>query len=106
MRRSNFTSMLLIIGFLTAGWSAKAAETSSPIVGTWQVVTSSMLTLDTNETSHPYGEHLKGYIQYSPGGHMVVFLAAENIKQPASAVYTDAERVEIHKAILGAYSGT
>ena len=32
--------------------------------------------------------------------------SAENIKQPAGAVYTDTERVEIHKAILGAYSGT
>jgi hypothetical protein len=102
MRRSSFA--IIAIAISTVNWSAKSAENSSPLVGTWQLTGQLMLTLDTNETSRPYGEHPTGYLQYS--GHMIVVLAAENIKQPAGSIYTDAERVEIYKAIFAAYAGT
>jgi hypothetical protein len=104
MRRSSFA--IIAIAISTVNWSAKSADNPSPLIGTWRLTSQSMLTSDTNETSRPYGEHPIGYLQYSPGGHMVVFLAAKNIKQPAGSIYSDAERVEIHKAILGAYAGT
>jgi hypothetical protein len=104
-----YRSGLAFIGtglWLLVSCSAMAAEGVSSIVGTWEITSASMLALDTNETSHPFGDHPTGYLQYSPGGHMVVFLASDNIRQPADALYTDSERVEIHKAILAAYSGT
>jgi hypothetical protein len=104
-----YRSGLAFIGtglWLLASCSAMAAEGASSIVGTWQITGASVLALDTNETSHPFGDHPTGYLQYSPGGRMVVFLASDNIRQPANALYTDSVRVEIHKAILAAYSGT
>jgi hypothetical protein len=105
MHRSGFAFIATGLWFLVS-CSAMAAEGASSIVGTWQLTSAAVSTLDTNETSHPFGDHPTGYIQYSPGGHMVVFLASDNMRQPAHALYTDSERVEIHKAILGAYSGT
>jgi hypothetical protein len=37
---------------------------------------------------------------------MVIFLARANLRQPAAAAYTDAERADIYKGIIGAYAGT
>jgi hypothetical protein len=91
---------------LSVSCSAYGQDTKSPVVGTWQVTSFTTLTLGTNEISHPVGESPKGYIQYSPGGHMVVFLQAGSPKQPANAAYTDAERVETFQSIGGAYAGT
>jgi hypothetical protein len=104
MKRSGLAIFVAGI-WLSTNCSTISAEGLS-IIGTWQITSLAVLTLDTNETSHPIGDHPIGYLQYSPGGHIVVFLAADNVRQPASALYTDSERAEIHKAILGAYSGT
>jgi Lipocalin-like domain len=85
---------------------AISAESLSPIVGTWQLTEYSQLILDTKEVIRPFGDHPIGYIQYSPGGHMLVFLTARELKRPSSATYTDAERAEIHKGIINGYVGT
>jgi hypothetical protein len=85
-------------------WPAMSAENS--IVGTWQLKSFSLIVLDTKETNRPYGDHPTGYIQYSPGGHMVMFLTSGELKPPASGAYTDAERADVHRAIVGAYAGT
>jgi hypothetical protein len=85
-------------------WPAVSAE--NPVVGTWQVTSISAIVLDTKETIRPFGDHPTGYIQYSPGGHMVVFLTAGELKPPASGSYTDAERADVHRAIAGGYAGT
>ena len=37
---------------------------------------------------------------------MIAFLSSGEQKTPAAAAYTDAERVEAHKSIFGAYAGT
>jgi hypothetical protein len=62
--------------------------------------------LDTNEALRPFGEHPIGYLQYSPGGHMVVFLQTGTPKRAAGTAYTDAGGVDIYKGIIGAYAGT
>jgi len=85
-------------------WPATSAENSP--VGTWRLTSFSEFVLDTKETSRPFGDHPTGYIQYSPGGHVVVFLTAGELKPPASARYTDAERADIHRAIAAGYAGT
>lgn len=106
MKRSNLVMLAITIAFSMANWPAKSGDPSSSLVGTWQVTSFSVLTLETNETTHPAGEHPIGYVQYSPGGHMVTFLSAGNLRQPAGSIYTDAERAVIHKDIFGAYAGT
>ena len=95
---------VLVAAAIPAG-IGQAVSAENPLVGTWQLTSFSLITLDTKETSRPYGEHPTGYIQYSPGGHMVMFLAGE-LKPPASGSYTDAERADVHRGIVGAYAGT
>jgi hypothetical protein len=104
MKRSILAVLMVAAMSWVGTWPAASADNS--IVGTWQLTSFSSLVLDTKETSRPYGDHPTGYIQYSPGGHMVVFLTSGELKPPASASYTDAERVDVHRAIAGAYAGT
>jgi hypothetical protein len=99
-----------ILAFLTAVaiWAGilPAVSEENALVGTWQLTGFSLVVLDTKETSRPYGDHPTGYIQFSPGGHMVMFLAAGELRPPASGSYTDSERADVHRAIVGAYAGT
>jgi hypothetical protein len=83
---------------------AESADIQSPIVGTWQVTSFSLEWLDTKEVARPFNRPT-GYLQYSSGGHMIVFLAAGDLRPPATAIYTDAERSDIYKGIIG-YAGT
>ena len=100
-----YNCFVAAIVLCSASWSAKA-EDSSPIVGTWELKEYSQILLDTKKVIRPFGDHPVGYIQYSSGGHMLVFLTTGQFKQPASANYTDAERAEIHKGIINGYVGT
>jgi Lipocalin-like domain len=88
----------------TAG---RSADSPPPVVGTWKVTIFSNVAVDTNESFRPFGDQkLAGYIQYSSDGYMVVFLQAGNQIKIQGQSFTDAERIEIHKSIFGAYAGT
>jgi Lipocalin-like domain len=102
------STLLVAMVVSWAGTSATtSAETSSSIVGTWQVTSSFLTNVGTNEVFRPLGrDDVAGYIQYSPGGHVVVFLSLANLKKPTGAIYTDADRADLHKGILGAYAGS
>jgi lipocalin-like protein len=104
--KRNLAIVATVMLVCTAIAWVKAAEISSPIVGTWRITGFSYLTPETNEISRPFGENPIGYLQYSPGGHVVVFLSAGNPPKPASVPYTDAERASIHTGIIAAYAGT
>lgn len=85
---------------------AQSADGPVPVIGTWQLTAFAQESLDTKEVTHPYGDRPTGYIQYAPGGHMVVFITAGDLPRPAMAAHTDAERAAIHKGIIGGYAGT
>jgi hypothetical protein len=87
-------------------WPAESADSQSPIVGTWQVTSISAQALNTKQNFRPFGDHPIGYLQYSPGGHVVVVMTAGELLRPATADYTDAERSDIFKGVNGAYAGT
>src|SRR5436305_2991181 len=89
---------------LCTGTIGNAAEIS--VVGTWQVKSFTYQNLATKELSYPFGHDVTGYIQYSPGGHMVVFLQQANPTVPAKLPYSDADRAAAHRTIFGAYAGT
>jgi hypothetical protein len=103
-------TILALVAAAVVCWAGSSpsmsAEKSPPIVGTWQLTSFSTLTSSTNEVAYPAGENPAGYIQYSPGGHMVVYMSTGNPKRPASPIYSEADRAEIHKGIIGAYAGT
>jgi hypothetical protein len=103
---ARFINLGLVAVLAVLGGSWPAAATENALVGTWELTSFSLTVVDTNETSRPYGDRPTGYIQYSPGGHMVMFLASGELKPPAARSYTDAERADVHRAIIGAYAGT
>jgi hypothetical protein len=96
----------IIMCAVAAFIGGQAVAQTPAITGTWQVTSVSILWLDTTEATHPFGEHPIGYVQYSPGGHMVVFLSVGDLKPAAGATYTDAERINLYNGIFAAYSGT
>jgi hypothetical protein len=99
---------LVSAGLVIASFTGpiKAADNASSVVGTWRITSWSVLTLETNEVSYPVGENPIGYIQYSSGGHMVVFLQKGNPPQPPGQIYPDAYRAQVHKDLFAAYAGT
>ena len=82
-----------------------AADMSKLLVGTWRIASFSVMSLETNEVSRPFGENPIGYLQYSPGGHIVVFLSAGEMPK-VSPPFSDADRAAMHSKIFGAYAGT
>jgi len=107
--RCTFTlGAIAALGLVLAISSTQAvAQQKSPVVGTWQVTSVSLSMLDTGEVlPYPVGEHPIGYLQYSPGGHMAVFLSTGTPKRAAGTAYTDAERVDIYNGIIAAYAST
>jgi hypothetical protein len=91
--------------FIASNFQIKAADISKSLVGTWRVTSFSMLTLDTNEVSRPIGENPIGYLQYSPGGHMVVFLSAGEIPK-VSPPFSEKDQAALYSKVFGAYAGT
>ena len=104
MHRKQIASLFFVLLFGMLAPPARGADNAA-IVGTWRITSFSVLTLETNEVTHPNGENPLGFIQYSPGGHMLVFLSSRNQKKPAGAAYTDAERADAHKSVFAAYAG-
>ena len=98
---------VLLTAFLVcfSGLQIRAADVSKSLVGTWRVASFSMMTLETNEVSRPFGENTSGYLQYSPGGHMVVFLSAGEMPK-VTPPFSEADRAAIYTNIFGAYAGT
>lgn len=105
MKRTDAVSVGLVLCIGVIALPARSAE-NLPVVGTWQLNGYSQEFLDTNEVTRPFGDRPTGYIQYSTGGHVVVFLMSGDAPRPAAAAYTDAERVALQKSIVGAYAGT
>jgi hypothetical protein len=104
MLNRKIASAVLLVAFLVIP-SARAEDISKSLVGTWRVTSFSTMILETNEVSRPFGENVIGYLQYSPGGHMVVFLSAGEMPK-ASLPFSDADRVAIYSKIFAAYAGT
>jgi hypothetical protein len=105
MQRRNIALVATIV-LCAASWSAKSAENVSPIVGTWLLTAYSEVYLDNGETIRRFGDHPTGYIQYSPGGHLVVFVTTGEPKRPATLNYSDADRADVYRGIIAGYTAT
>jgi hypothetical protein len=95
------------IGILVGlGAMSAIAESKNSIVGTWKLLSFSRHDLANGSDSNIVGEHPTGYITFTSGGHMVVWLVGDNRKPPSGTVATDAERLAWFKDIISAYGGT
>jgi hypothetical protein len=110
MRKLASVLILSAVFILAAAFPALAqnkvkSDLAHALVGTWRITGISALDLETKKVSYPYGEHPIGYIQYSPGGHMVTYMTSGDTGR-AKPPYTDADRAAIHKGIIAGYAGT
>ena len=96
------TAVLAFVLCVT-GSEILSAENES-LVGTWRITSFTVLYLDTNESVQAQGPNPTGYLQYSPGGHMTVFLAAGGRKPPVGNAPSDAEAAAYLRSIIGAYA--
>jgi Lipocalin-like domain len=99
------TALLATILVCVAALQTKAADISKSLIGTWRVTSYSRMIVETNEVARPFGENPVGYIQYSPGGHMIVFLSAGEMPK-VSPPFSDADQAAIYSKVFGAYAGT
>jgi hypothetical protein len=97
---------LALAAFAIAILDRPLTAADNAVVGTWRITNYSNVTLGTNKVSRPFGDNLIGYIQYSPGGHMVVFLQRGDTEQPHNAIFDDSYRAQVHRETFGAYAGT
>ena len=106
LNRKSVTAALLVAFIVgIAALPTRAADISKSLIGTWRITSYSRMIVETNEVSRPFGENPVGYIQYSPGGHMVVFLSAGEMPK-VSPPFSDADQVAVYSKIFGAYAGT
>ena len=80
------------------------ADLAKSLVGTWRLVSYTALDQITKDVSYPQGKRPIGYLQYSPGGHLVVFQSSGEISS-AHPPFTDAQKVAFYDALV-AYCGT
>jgi hypothetical protein len=106
LRALSGASLVLLFALCASSSIVRAENKSDRLVGTWKVTSFTLVELVTNKTSRPYGDNPVGYLQYSSDGHMVTFQQSGDPKRPTSFPYTDEDRVNAHRSILGAYAGT
>jgi hypothetical protein len=85
--------------------SVASAADDARLVGTWRPTAVTTVTLKTNAVTKLFGDNPIGLLQYTRGGHVVVFLSTGTPHQPQGNVLTDEDRAAIHKGIIGAYAG-
>jgi Lipocalin-like domain len=76
------------------------------IVGTYRLISSKRVIVDTGETEDTYGNNPVGYITYGPDGRMMAIIVFSNRPRPESLDrMTDQDRAELFRTML-AYGGT
>ena len=90
---------------LTFALPTAAQELATSIVGTWRLTGHMHKEVASGATSNSYGQKPVGFMTITPGGHAHYFFVADNRKAPATANFTDAERVELFKT-MSAGGGT
>ena len=79
--------------------AAFAQDAASQIVGVWKAVDISVKEIDSGKVEKPYGEKPTAYFIYTRGGRFSWTFVSESRKKPASAILTDAERIELFKTM-------
>jgi Lipocalin-like domain len=76
------------------------------IVGTYRLISSNRVILETGETEEAYGKNPVGYITYGPDGRMMVLIVFSNRPRPESVdKMTDQDRANLFRT-MQAYGGT
>jgi hypothetical protein len=85
--------------------SPRKSDLAHAIIGTWNVTGYSQVEMDTNTATYPFGKVPLGYVQFSPGGHLAVFITAGK-RVMRKAPFSTADESAIFRDLATAYVGT
>lgn len=96
----------LLFALLAAGCASTAqmgsyAAATSPLAGTWRLVSFEMEVQATGEKITPMGKAPQGFLSFMPDGRMAVVITGEARKPGTS----EAERAALHSSLI-AYAGS
>ena len=95
---------LAIFALFFAPQTASAADES--IVGTYRLISSQRLIMETGEKEDSYGKGPTGFLTYGSDGRMMAIITFSNRSKPESLdKLTDQQRAELFRTML-AYAGT
>ena len=96
-----------VLLLLAAAFAVPQVFAGDGIVGTWNLVSITTETIDTGEVTKPYGEHPRGRLAYTPGGHFTGILVAEGRKRLGTNRFSGSveEQAEAYKT-MNSYVGT
>jgi hypothetical protein len=97
-------TLVILLAIVAAGIPA-GAQTPSPIVGTWRVVSFDREIVETKAVSQGFGGNAMGLMTLMPDGHASVIVVDAKRKPPARPTATDAEAVHLYRT-MNAYAGT
>ena len=99
------SSVVVLSLLFPTGPALAQGDLATSIAGTWRMVSHMHKEVGSDATSNSYGQKPVGFMTITPGGYAHYFFVADNRKAPASANFTDAERVELFKT-MSAGGGT
>jgi hypothetical protein len=91
---------------LISAKGALAQDLASSIVGVWKLTAFSTKEVATEKVAKPFGDHPSGYFFFTRNGNVAFFAVGQDRKPPASTAPTDAERAELYKTMIAAFTGT
>jgi hypothetical protein len=97
-------TLVILLTIVATGIPA-GAQSTSPIVGTWRVVSYDREVVETKAISHGFGGNPMGLVTYTPDGRMMLMIVDATRKPPAKPTATDAEAVGLYRTMI-AYAGT
>jgi hypothetical protein len=99
-----FKFLTLVLTLLSVPQSASAADES--IVGTYRLLSSQRMIVETGQKEDSYGKAPAGFITYGSDGRMMVLIVFSNRTKPESLdKLTDQQRADLFRTML-AYTGT
>ncbi len=75
------------------------------LIGTYRLISSQRVILDTGEKEDSYGKNPQGFITYGADGRMMVIIVRSDRVKPAGVDIPDQQRAELHRS-MAAYGGT
>jgi len=98
------TAIFGIVLLLAIPFAAQAAE--SDLYGTWKLVSLNSKVIDTGAVDQPRGKAPRGYLVFSPDGHVMGVTLSEKRPEPESVdKMTDQQRIELFNT-MNAYAAT
>ena len=99
--------MVRIFGLVALALLPQIAEAADEdIVGTYRLISSQRVILDTGEKEDSYGKNPNGFITYGSDGRMTVVIVRSDRSKPESLEQlTDMQRAELFRS-MAAYAGT